>query len=295
MPSLFERVRTLAASFPETAPHSGDLATAAEAAYLGGSQVRRYYLNEFSVEEGASGPVTSADRASHEAIMEFLRWTRPSEAILSEESNRDRLTASDDARLWIVDPLDGTREFIDRIDEFSVMVGLAVHGSALLGAVYRPDPGTLYLGVSDQCAWRLQDVDDAPVMLNVRAGGDSPGSSQPGVRFIRSRSHPDERLQRLETALAPSSVVLSGSVGVKCALIADGDADLYVHPVPYLKEWDTCAPEAILRGAGGRVTDCHGSSLTYGKAVPVQPAGIFAAPPDTWSRVAPVVFQLTND
>jgi 3'(2'), 5'-bisphosphate nucleotidase len=71
--------------------------------------------------------------------------------------------------------------------------------------------------------------------------------------------------------------------------VAEAAADVYVHPVPYLKEWDTCAPEAVVRGAGGRVTDCGGGPLLYGKASPRQPRGILAARAGAWSRVAPVV------
>ncbi len=84
-------------------------------------------------------------------------------------------------------------------------------------------------------------------------------------------------------------------MGVKCALITNREADLYVHPVPYLKEWDTCAPEALVRAAGGRVTDCAGRSLQYGKPEPVQPGGIFAATRDVWSLVAPIVLRETRD
>ena len=285
-------LRPLAASIPATAPFADDLAIACEAALRGGAAVRRHYRRgDLTIEESTRGPVTNADRDSQAAISEFLRDLRPSDAILSEEAPRDH-SDPDGGRLWVVDPLDGTREFIDGIGEFSVMVGLAVNGSAVLGAVYRPDPGILYAGVSDRCAWRFRDEDDAPALLNVRLAEGSRNVSPAGLRLTRSRSHPDQRLQRLESTLAPTSVILSGSVGVKCALIADGEADLYVHPVPYLKEWDTCAPEAVLRGAGGRVTDCCGSELTYGKSDPAQTNGIFAASPEAWRRNATSIIAL---
>jgi 3'(2'), 5'-bisphosphate nucleotidase len=96
-------------------------------------------------------------------------------------------------------------------------------------------------------------------------------------------------LRQLERELGDVRVVRSGSVGIKCSLVARGRADLYVHPVPFLKEWDTCAPEAILRGAGGRVTDCAGQPLAYGKPDPPQSGGIFAACADVWMSVAPIV------
>jgi 3'(2'), 5'-bisphosphate nucleotidase len=87
--------------------------------------------------------------------------------------------------------------------------------------------------------------------------------------------------------------VISGSVGIKCALVAQGAADLYVHPVPFLKEWDTCAPEAVLRGAGGRVTDCAGEPLTYGHPDPRQRGGIFAATRGAWVYARPIVIDIS--
>ena len=78
-------------------------------------------------------------------------------------------------------------------------------------------------------------------------------------------------------------------------MVAAGTADLYVHPVPYLKEWDTCAPEAMLRAAGGRVTDCGGAPLRYGKDHPGQPGGILAAGPAAWESVLPIVREIAND
>jgi 3'(2'), 5'-bisphosphate nucleotidase len=238
-----------------------------------------------STEAGERGPVTAADQASHEAIVMSLRASRPGEPILSEEGDH---IAEPTGRFWIVDPLDGTQEFILRIGEFCVMVGLAIDGRAVAGAVFRPDPGILYLGVTDVAAWRI-DLGSIPPGEPDRL---SVPSEPNGLRFVRSRSHPDERLERLQQALNPSATVLCGSVGTKCALIAEGQADLYVHPVPYLNEWDTCAPEAILRGAGGYVTDCVGEKLRYGKKGPRQPKGIFAASSGIWEVVSSKVFEI---
>jgi 3'(2'), 5'-bisphosphate nucleotidase len=284
-----KQVRALTDTLQECV-HAEDLVMAAEAVLHGGTAVLEHYCHEdLVVEEATGGPVTSADRASHSAILKCLSSAGTPDPVLSEEG-----TAScgriDGGRVWIVDPLDGTREFIDRIGEFSVMVGLAVDGSAALGAVYRPDPDVLYIGVSDRVAWRIAPEDGELKVRRLLVTVDSDK-----LRFVCSRNHPDRRLEELERNLRPSHRIFSGSVGTKCALIAEGRADLYVHPVPYLKEWDTCAPEAVLRGAGGRVTDCLGGELTYGKANPVQPAGIFAAATnDLWHRVAPTVLGVAE-
>ena len=200
-------------------------------------------------------------------------------------------------RLWVVDPLDGTREFIDGIDEFAVMVGLAEEGLASLGAFYVPGSGHLYVGVAEGGAWIAEcDVHAGPESP-IRVGEFSPlrvGEPRDDrLRLVRSRSHPDDRLQAIESALPNVEVIPSGSVGVKCARIAEHVADLYVHPVPYLKEWDTCAPEAVLRGAGGRVTDCGGGTLRYGKSNPRQPSGILAGDPRSWAAALPLVREMS--
>jgi 3'(2'), 5'-bisphosphate nucleotidase len=102
------------------------------------------------------------------------------------------------------------------------------------------------------------------------------------IRLVGSRSHPDPLIEAMRAELRISDVIPSGSVGIKCSLIAQRRRDLYVHPVPYLKEWDTCAPEVLLREAGGTVTDCLGEPLRYNKPDPAQPDGIVAigAAPD---------------
>lgn len=270
-----------------------DLRVAARAAFVGGRAACRFYESgELEVEQkGVNDPVTAADHASNTAILGVLRESRPADAILSEESAPPE-TRRLGGRLWVVDPLDGTKEFIARNGEFSIMVGLARGGSAVLGAVYQPAIDRLYLGIPGRAAWVVTDVQQGAACERMSVADTAPVGE--ALRFVRSRSHPDPRLRALESALGAIVTVVSGSVGIKCALIARGEADLYVHPVPYLKEWDTCAPEAILRGAGGAVTDCSGEPLSYGKPDPRQPGGIFAAHPEVWRRTASAVLDVTR-
>ncbi len=273
---------------------AADLLTAARAALLGGRATLPHYRSDslHTSEKSPGDPVTEADHAANRAVLSVLESECPQDPILSEESERPD-SASIAGRLWVVDPLDGTREFIDGIDEFAVMVGLAERGLARLGAFYVPGAEHLYVGLADGGAWiaecQLDARPDSPIVVGefrpLRVGEPEAGR----VRLVRSRSHPDERLQAIEEALPSVQVIPSGSVGVKCARIAERVADLYVHPVPYLKEWDTCAPEAVLRGAGGRVTDCGGGSLRYGKEDPRQPSGILAGDPTSWARALPLV------
>jgi 3'(2'), 5'-bisphosphate nucleotidase len=258
------------------------------------STLRFYRSESLRTEEKSPGdPVTEADHASNEAVLAILSKRCPADAVLSEESPPPSSQADDSLRLWVVDPLDGTREFIDGIDEFACMVGLAHRGRAQLGAVYVPGSRHLYLGLADGGAWVAECMAADGGSCAVRVGPLRPlrvsAPADGRTRLVRSRSHPDERLARIEAALPSVEVIPSGSVGVKCARIATGEADLYVHPVPYLKEWDTCAPEAVLRGAGGEVTDCGGQPLTYGKTDPKQPGGILAGQPASWTDALPLV------
>lgn len=350
-----------------------DLEVAVEAVLAGAREVMRRYRGReaMEVEEKApDDPVTEADRAADRAIARVLRTRRPGEAIRSEESDdvpavgpgrgpgAAGATAPEGAggpgsdaggpasgHLWIADPLDGTKEFLARNGEFAVMVGLAVEGSARLGAVYRPDPGILYLGTTGGAAWaaRLRehrriagrgggeehrpddagrgggeadrgggqagrggrdakraDRDDADVAAEVRSLADfrdptplSVATAPDGpIRLLHSRSHRPEGLERLAEVLGEVELVPLGSAGLKCSGVAAGAGDLYVHPVPYMMEWDTCAPEAVLRGAGGRVSDCLGEPLRYGKDDPAQTAGLFAGRPDVWERARAVVREL---
>lgn len=287
---------------------AGDLEAAAVAALEGGVAARPFYRDDdMGIRHKKPGdPVTEADHAANDAILRVLAERHPDDAVRSEESAPPTDGLGGTGRLWVVDPLDGTKEFIARNGEFAMMVGLAVEGAARLGAVLMPDPGRLYLGLAAGGAWA------ADVRWAGEAGGEelegrgfdaavgpfrplrlSDGPDGP-LRMVRSRSHPDPLITAVGEGLGAESV-LSGSVGVKCALIAEGEADLYVHPVPFLKEWDTCAPEAVLRGAGGRVSDCAGRPLTYGKAGPRQPRGIFAARSATWEAALPLVREITAD
>lgn len=293
-----------------------DLAAAAAAALAGGVAARPHYRDDdLGIRHKTPGdPVTEADHAANDAILRVLSQRRPGDVVRSEESappkglaeggagNGARAgngpRAGNGARLWVVDPLDGTKEFIARNGEFAMMVGLAVDGAARLGAVLKPDPGRLYVGLADGGAW-VADVewdagDDGEARLGpfrrLRLSGE--GRRRP--RLVRSRSHPDPLITAVRDGLEAEEI-LSGSVGVKCSLIAEERADVYVHPVPFLKEWDTCAPEAVLRGAGGRVTDCGGAPLSYGKPDPLQPRGIFAGQASAWENALPLVREVTAD
>jgi 3'(2'), 5'-bisphosphate nucleotidase len=155
-----------------------------------------------------------------------------------------------------VDPLDGTREFIKRNGEFAVMIGLAVEGCARLGVVFRPVTAELFAGVVEQEAWLEKAGEKIPMRVS--------GETRPAhLRLVTSRSHRHRLVDEMRRRLAISEESRIGSVGIKVGLLVTQQADIYLEPSGMTKAWDSCAPEAILRAAGGRMTDLVGTPLRY--------------------------------
>lgn len=256
--------------------HVHELETAGRLAREAGRAAFAFYGAVVAEWNEAGSPVTAADRASNELIVAGLREAFPADAILSEELEDDTRRFEHE-RVWIVDPLDGTKEFLAQNGEFAVMIGLAVRGEAVLGAVHLPATDTTYLGAVGLGAWR--EAGGVRQRIACRAAEDRP------LRLVGSRSHGAPLFEAMRAALGITDVVVCGSVGVKCVRIVEGERDLYLHPVSHLKEWDTCAPEALVRAAGGRVTDCLGMPLRYNKPVPAQPHGIVACVPGELAAV----------
>jgi len=246
---------------------SEELKLAEFAARRAGAAALRFYGTATAEFKAGNSPVTAADHAANDVIIQMLAEGFPGDAILSEESrdSEERLSAQ---RVWIVDPLDGTKEFLAQNGEFSIMIGLVVDDAPVLGVVYCPATDVLYSASRGEGAW----VEAKGTRRRLRCDR----IPDAGVRLVGSRSHPDPLIMRMQEDLGIADVIPSGSVGIKCSLIAEGRRDLYIHPVPYLKEWDTCAPEVLLREAGGGVVDCRGNPLEYNKPDPVQAHGILA-------------------
>ncbi len=259
---------------------SRELSVAARLARSAGAAAMALYGDVEAREKPGGSPVTAADHAANGVIVAGLRAAFPGDPILSEESRDDR-SRLESERVWIVDPLDGTKEFLAQNGEFAIMIGLAVGGAAVLGVVYQPDGDALFAAAVGAGAWVERGADRRPLARDA--------ADPSKLRMVGSRSHADPVVEQIRERLGVDDVAPSGSVGVKCALIAEGARDVYVHPVPYLKEWDTCAPEVILREAGGRVTDCLGRPLAYNKPDTHQPDGIVATAPGVHERVLAVV------
>jgi 3'(2'), 5'-bisphosphate nucleotidase len=242
-----------------------ELTVAFTLAVAAGKAAMAFYGTTDHELKGGGSPVTEADHASNRLILEGLRRSFRDDPVLSEESP-DPSARLGSERVWIVDPLDGTKEFLAQNGEFGIMIGLIVDREPRVGVVYLPATDVLYGGVVGEGVWVERNGTRTPVHLD--------GRRSPPRRMVVSRSHPDPRVTRIQRALDISESIPCGSVGVKCIRILEGAADLYVHPVAYLHEWDTCAPEVLIRAAGGQVTDCLGERLRYNKLNPVHPDGI---------------------
>jgi 3'(2'), 5'-bisphosphate nucleotidase len=237
-----------------------ELELATELARRAGEVVMTYYRSDLAVDvKPGEEPVTRADRESEALILDGLRRAFPDHGTVSEESVSEAAWRLD-GRTWIVDPLDGTKDFVEGLEGFSVMIGLLERGRPVLGVVVQPVTGITYRAATG-----------GPVEM-LAAGGEritlapTEVSAPASARLVVSNSHRSEAIDRIKQALSIEDELRFGSVGLKAGLVATGQRDLYVHPTGHCKLWDICAPEAILTLAGGRMTDLHGQPLEYDPA-----------------------------
>lgn len=211
---------------------------------------------EFSEKDNDAGPVTEADLRINAFLVGALRAAFPEDAVIGEESPIEEL-ASDARRRWIIDPIDGTKDFLQKNGEFSVMIGLAVDGRAELGVVAIPATGQIYVGAPGHGAFRI-DADGTRVTLQVNTEMHARDAT-----IVNSRNHPDATIDSIRDALGITNEYRHGSVGCKVAHISDGRADLYVNLSGRCHWWDVVGPEAIVRQAGGVVLTLSGEELRY--------------------------------
>jgi 3'(2'), 5'-bisphosphate nucleotidase len=227
-----------------------------ELAHQAGRKILDIYNSEFAIQEKADkSPLTEADMASHHTIVDGLAALTPDVPVLSEES-ADLPFAERSAwqRYWLVDPLDGTREFIKRNGEFTVNIALIEDGVAVLGVVHVPVTGVSYLGCRGLGAFK-READGTQRAITVRALG--AGS----VMVVGSRSHRGDSLNRFLENLGEHEMVGMGS-SLKLCLVAEGAADIYPRLGP-TSEWDTAAAQAVVEQAGGIVIDTDMQPLRY--------------------------------
>jgi 3'(2'), 5'-bisphosphate nucleotidase len=241
-----------------------ELGVCVELARRAGEAALAFYGKPMRVEhkDEFDEPVTQADRTVNELIVRALRERFPADGILAEESvDTDRRIGRE--RVWMIDPIDGTKGFIAGTGDFCVQIGLAVEGRAALGVLYAPATDVLYWAARGHGAWVLRPTSEAGESARAERLGVTDETEPTRMRLAESRSHRGPRMEAVMSALGVRAEVRSHSVGIKVGLLVEKQADLYIHLSPKTKQWDTCAPEAVLAEAGGRMTDVWGDSLRY--------------------------------
>jgi 3'(2'), 5'-bisphosphate nucleotidase len=233
-----------------------ELEVAKQLARSAGKRILELYRSDAQIQwKGMDDPVTAADQAANEIIVSGLAREFPDDGILAEETP-DTAARLARERVWLIDPMDGTKQFIDRIGEFAVMIGLAVEGEARLGVVYQPTSDRMYYAAPGLGSF----VEEGWSTKRLHVVGETRFEK---MLIALSRSHHSPTVDRIRERLGVGGAIRSGSVGLKFGLIAEGRAHLYIHSGGRTNQWDTCAPEAILRAAGGVVTDTRGEPLRY--------------------------------
>jgi len=226
-----------------------------------GRAILEVYETDFSVDyKEDDSPLTRADCRSHRIITEGLREHFPGIPVVSEEGGRtaDWAERRSWSRFWLVDPLDGTKEFVKRNGEFTVNIALVEDGFPVFGVIHVPVPGDLYWGGVREGAWLERPAGAEAVRLRVRR-------VEPGrpLVVVQSRSHPSPALESYLAGLNVERSISAGSA-LKLCLVAEGRGDLYPRLGPTM-EWDTAAGQAIVEAAGGTVRDLDGNRLRYNK------------------------------
>lgn len=246
-----------------------ELDVALRLAEQAGIAIMEYYQTGIAVDhKDGDEPVTAADRAADDLIAAGLRSLFPADGILTEESDDD-LSRLERDRVWIVDPLDGTTEFITETGEFAVQIALTIGGQPVLGVVLQPAKDQLFYGVQGHGAYRISDGQRARLRV-------SSETDPAQMCLVASRSHYSPFIETARQVLGITSVNRLGSVGLKVGLLARGACDLYLA-TNISKEWDLCAPHALLLEAGGVLTNLCGEPFVYNKADVIECQGLIAS------------------
>lgn len=224
---------------------------------LAGRIAMSIYERDFSVSfKDDKSPITEADLAVDQVIVSALENTYPGIPVVSEERSLDHISLDKVSRFFLVDPIDGTKEFIKKTGEFTINVALIEKGVPVAGVVYAPALGRLFMADVDGSVFELDEQDNRKP-LNVRNCASS------DIIAVASRSHNTPETQAFLDSNKIEGCVSAGS-SLKFCVVAAGEADIYPRFGPTM-EWDTAAGHAVLRAAGGQVVKIDRSPLTYGK------------------------------
>ncbi len=249
---------------------SGEMEIAIEASYYAGLEILKVYNTPFAVEQKEdNSPLTLADKTAHKVIAAALEST--DYPVLSEEGKSipfgDRKEWN---RFWMVDPLDGTKEFVKRNGEFTVNIALIENGVSIAGVIYVPVTGVMYFGISGKGAYRIEGFNPEGKLESWMAAGKKLplDLKRENYTVVGSRSHKSpetaEAMEKLEKEHGELNIVSMGS-SLKICLVADGSADIYPRYAPTM-EWDTAAGHAIVKASGKEIYDyTTGKPMVYNK------------------------------
>lgn len=247
-----------------------------EAALEAARRSSKYLLEEYErfevIPNAPASITTDADRCSQEIVLQHLQSVFPEDALCAEEKTPTLAAAAPaGSRLWVVDPIDGTRGFARKNGEFSIMIALLEGGQLVLGVVAQPAVGRLTYAVKAGGCWRCDVGQDQPQRCQV-----SQEQKLERATLTQSRSRGDKPTLGVK-ALQPAQVKESYSAGIKLALVARAEADLYLMSYEAVRDWDLAAGHILVTEAGGQVTGTAGQELRYGLPGALQDQGLLAS------------------
>ena len=236
-----------------------------KAAEAGGKKILEVYNTKFFFEiKEDGGPVTSADILSQKAIKEIL--DNSGYCALSEEcaAGESKIRSK---KMWIVDPLDGTSDFVDKTGEFAVLIGLVEDGIPCLGIIHQPVAGLYWVAEKGMGAYKSEGDNWEKISVNKIRDFST-------ALAVMSKHHFSEREREFLKYLGIKEFIQKGSCGLKAAEIACGNAELYFTFTDKIHEWDTAAAHCLIEEAGGRISDTQGAGLSYDKKTTNHPHGV---------------------
>lgn len=252
--------------------HDRERDVALDAAKLASVYLMQEYARFQVIADAPADISTEADRQSQEIILQAIRRAFPDDALCAEEATATLQDAAHfGRRIWIVDPIDGTRGFARKNGEFSVMIAFVEAGQIGVGVVAQPAVGRLTYAVRGQGCWRLDGDETQPTRCCVTDVAELQKST-----LTQSRSRTPGKRSRWVDALLPANIVESYSAGIKLALIARGEADVYLNTYEAFHDWDICAGHILVTEAGGMVSGTGGQELLYGLPGAWQKNGLLA-------------------
>ena len=247
-----------------------ELAAALDAAARAGELIRREYEAFAAIPDAPSNISTHVDKASQELILDFLHERFPADALCAEEATPALANVPHHGRrVWVVDPIDGTRGFARKTGQFSVMIGLLIDGQPAVGVVHEPVQHRFtYARAGGGCWAKTGDGEPTRCAVSSRAAFNECVVAQSWSKSERATSPQD--------AIGTTHLIRTYSGGIKLALVARGEADVYPNTYERFFDWDICAGHILVTEAGGRVTDLSGGAIAYQAADFSQTKGLLA-------------------